>query len=143
VIIWTRYTPVSADEKVVLELRMAEVDPELEFDAHLDPQVNLKLHRVLVETTSDSDFVAKIDVVGLMSGKDFVFAFSDGTQVSPIGQTKTAPSADDEVESMTYAVFSCSHFSNGYFHAYDVASTIEDLDFWVHVGDYVVSSGTY
>jgi alkaline phosphatase D len=39
---------------------------------------------------------------------------------------------------MTYAVFSCSHFSNGYFHAYDAASTIENLDFWLHVGDYVV-----
>lgn len=36
---------------------------------------------------------------------------------------------------MVYAVFSCAHFANGYFHAYDVASTIKDLDFW-----YVTSS---
>jgi hypothetical protein len=44
---------------------------------------------------------------------------------------------------MVYAVFSCAHFSNGYFHPYDVASTIEDLDFWVHVGDYVYEYGIY
>jgi hypothetical protein len=44
---------------------------------------------------------------------------------------------------MVYAVFSCAHFSNGYFHPYDVASTIEDLDFWVHVGDYVYEYGVY
>jgi alkaline phosphatase D len=44
---------------------------------------------------------------------------------------------------MVYAVFSCAHFSNGYFHPYDVASTIEDLDFWVHVGDYVYEYGSY
>jgi alkaline phosphatase D len=44
---------------------------------------------------------------------------------------------------MVYAVFSCSHFSNGYFHSYDVASTIQDLDFWIHTGDYVYEYGTY
>lgn len=117
---------------------MAQVESELDFESHLDPDKNPKLHRAFVEVTSESDFVAKIDVVGLPSGTDFVFAFSDGTKVSPVGQTKSAPSLTDKVESMTYAVFSCAHFSNGYFHAYDVASTIEDLDFWVHTGDYVV-----
>ena len=44
---------------------------------------------------------------------------------------------------MVYAVFSCSHYANGYFHAYDIASTIKDLDFWVHVGDYVYEYGLY
>jgi len=44
---------------------------------------------------------------------------------------------------MVYAVFSCAHFANGYFHAYDIASTIKDLDFWIHTGDYVYEYGVY
>ena len=44
---------------------------------------------------------------------------------------------------MVYAVFSCAHFANGYFHAYDIASTIKDLDFWIHTGDYVYEYGLF
>jgi alkaline phosphatase D len=56
-----------------------------------------------------------------------------------VGQTKTAPATDADIESLTYAVFSRAHFANGYFHSYDLGSVIEDISFWVHVGDYLVS----
>ena len=72
-----------------------------------------------------------------------MFVFTDGTVVSAVGQTRTAPAKDEDVEAMTYAFFSCAHFSNGYFHSYDVASTIKDLDFWIHVGDYIYEYGIY
>ena len=143
VIVWTRYTPEREDDSIPLELRIAEVDPSLDFDAHLDPDRNhdLKMTKVLVDASSD--FVAKLDVTGLKSNTHYVYAFvaidDDGSTVvsSQVGQTRTAPAFDDDVEELTYAFFSCSHFSNGYFHPYDVASTIKDLDLWVHVGDYI------
>jgi alkaline phosphatase D len=143
VIVWTRYTPATAKDSVNLEFRMAKVDPKLAINDHLNPDANPSMHRAKVTVTSDSDFVAKIDVTGLASGSSYVFAFSDGKNSSMIGQTKTAPGPSDKVERMTYAVFSCSHFANGYFHAYDIASTIQDLDFWIHVGDYVYEYGSY
>jgi alkaline phosphatase D len=139
VIIWTRYTPASVDDDIELEFRMAAVNPNLVVEDHLDPEKNPNLRRGFVTVTSASDFVAKIDVTGLESGTDFVFAFSHGEYVSDVGQTKTAPANDADVESLTYAVFSCAHFANGYFHSYDLGSVIKDIDFWVHVGDYLVS----
>jgi hypothetical protein len=138
VILWTRYTPVSADDVIELELRMAEIDESLDINDLLDPEANPNLKRVLVEVTGESDWIAKLDVTGLPSGTKFVYAFSDGTAVSDIGQTKTAPAEDEDVAELQYAVFSCTNYGNGYFHAYDIASTIKDLDFWVHVGDYLV-----
>lgn len=60
-----------------------------------------------------------------------------------VSRTRTTPRASEAVESMVYAVFSCSHMANGYFHAYDVASTIKYLDFWVHTGDYVYEYGLF
>jgi alkaline phosphatase D len=119
---------------------MAAVDPNLVVEDHLDPEKNPNLRRGFVTVTSASDFVAKIDVTGLESGTDFVFAFSHGDNVSDVGQTKTAPANGADVESLTYAVFSCAHFANGYFHSYDLGSVIKDIDFWVHVGDYIVST---
>lgn len=144
VIVWTRYTPTDANATVTLELRMAAVDAELAVNDHLDPAKNTNLQQATVQVSGDSDFIAKIDVVGLQANTPYVFAFVDEDgKPSPVGQTKTAPGPEDSIESMVYAVFSCSHFSNGYFHAYDIASTIENLDFWVHVGDYVYEYGLY
>ena len=76
VIVWTRYTPVSATETVSLELRMAAVNASLSSSELLDPTKNPNLRRAVVNVTQDSDFVAKIDVTGLPSKTKFVFAFS-------------------------------------------------------------------
>ena len=113
------------------------------ISSHLDPALNPSLRRVNIEVTAASDWIAKVDVTGLPSGTSFVYAFSDGQRVSEVGQTKTAPPLDADTSQLIYAVFSCSHFANGYFHPYDVASTIKDLDFWLHIGDYVVRQQVY
>lgn len=146
VIVWTRYTPLTADANVTLELRMSPLVTGLDVSLHLDPTVNTELRRTKVIVTAQSDWVAKLDVTGLNSNTKYVFAFAvvddttsqTTTIVSPIGQTKTAPDATADVAQLVYAVFSCANFGNGYFHAYDIASTIQDLDVWIHVGDYIV-----
>ncbi len=143
VILWTRYTPVTSGESVTVELRLAEVSPDLAIEDYLDPEANANIKVAKIETSADSDYVAKVDVFGLKSNTHYVFAFTDGTTSSEVGQTRTAPSMEDGVDEMTYAFFSCAHFSNGYFHAYDVASTIENIDFWIHLGDYVYEYGDY
>ena len=146
VILWTRYTPVSATDVITLELRIAPVrlNDGLPLEEHLDPDANPEVRRALIEVSAASDWIAKIDVTGLPSGTKFVYGFAEaeGTgAVSEMGQTTTAPAADaTDTAKLVYAVFSCSHFANGYFHAYDIASTILNLDFWIHVGDYFVRS---
>jgi phosphodiesterase/alkaline phosphatase D-like protein len=164
VIIWTRYTPVSADDVITLEFRLAEIngngnhtavnnDPTMITDEELlDPARNLDLRRGLVTVTKATDFVAKIDLTGLPSGTHFAYVFlvhrenGGGAQqgsgatavVSDIGLTRTAPAPGDPgAETLTYAQFSCAHFLNGFFHPYDIASTIEGLDLAIFVGDYI------
>jgi len=143
IILWTRYTPESDSDVVELEYRIAEYDPAIQLDDHLDPSKNMKKMIVGREfVDASTDFTLKLDVTGLEPLKEYVYAFTDGSVVSQVGKTKTAP-GDKNVESLIYATFSCAHFSNGYFHAYDIASTIKDLDFWVHVGDYIYEYGGY
>lgn len=141
VILWTKYTPVSANETVFLELRMAEVTANIPLDDHLDPDKNDYLWTKTIRVEAETDFIAKIDVTGLDSNKHYVFAFTDFNVASDVGQTRTAPSVNDDEKELKYCFFSCSNFASGYFHPYDVCSTMEDLDFWIHVGDYIYESG--
>lgn len=140
VIIWTRYTPASIDEEILMEFRMAPTNSDVDFDDLLDPQVNPDLRRGTVLVTSETDFVAKIDVTGLPSNTKFVYSFNTDTEASDVGMTRTAPAPEDGVDELRYAVFSCSNFRTGFFHAYDIASTIEDLDLWIHTGDWIYVS---
>ena len=55
---------------------MAKVDPELAVEDHLDPTMNEALHRAHVIVSAESDFIAKIDVLGLEAGQNYVFAFA-------------------------------------------------------------------
>lgn len=134
----TRWTPETAQDEVTIEFRIAKVEEDLAVDDHLDPTKNENLKAVLVKTTGAIDWVVKLDVTGLDAGSSYVYGFvGPNGEASRVGLTKTAPAEDADVEQVQYAVFSCSHFSNGYFHAYDAASTLSELDFWVHVGDYM------
>ena len=129
VIIWTRYTPDCEDD-VEIEFRMAEVDPNIDFDAHLDPSKNPSIKLGKVIASSQHDWVVKLDMKGLKPYTQYVYAFTDGTKSSDVGLTKTAPCEGCSVDYVTYCTFSCSNFPNGYFHAYDVCSSIKDLDIW-------------
>lgn len=129
VIIWTRYTNDCLDD-VEIEFRIAEVDPNLEFEAHLDPSKNGNIKMGRVVASKHHDWVVKLDIHGLKPYTQYVYAFTDGVTSSDVGLTKTAPCEDCEVDYVTYCTFSCSNFPNGYFHAYDLCSSIKDLDLW-------------
>ena len=85
-----------------------------------------------------------MDITGLVPDTWFVYGFiGPNGATSPTGLTRTAPALDQEVEELNYAVFSCANWAMGYFHAYDVASTMKDLDFWIHLGDYIYEYGVW
>jgi alkaline phosphatase D len=70
------------------------------------------------------------------------FTAPDGSQ-SPIGRTRALPSGN--LARANIAVFSCSNKPFGWFNAYAHAAARDDLDFVVHVGDYIYEyqRGTY
>lgn len=81
----------------------------------------------------------------------YQFNVCDSNNKSPIGRTKTAPTKDDDVSKLSFAVFSCSNFrkssnptlqaqtneiANGYFNAYGNAARKDKHDYVIHLGDY-------
>ncbi len=82
------------------------------------------------------DHTAKITVEGLRPGTRYFYRFvaPDGS-FSPVGETKTLP--EGRVRRFGIAVFSCSNMPFGFFNAYGHAAARDDIDLWVHLGDYL------
>ena len=86
-----------------------------------------------------SSFTAKVDVTGLTAGASYFYRFRDATgATSTVGTTRTLPASN--AASVKFAVFSCSLYSEGYFHAYDAAAT-SDAQYALHLGDYIYEYG--
>ena len=82
------------------------------------------------------------EVEGLESAREYFYRFKVGSELSPVGRTKTAPEAGASVSEMTFAFASCQQYEHGHYTAYRAMSE-EDLDLVVHLGDYIYEYATY
>jgi len=129
-LLWTRYVPAAGDDMVRLDIEVA-----------LDPGFAKIVSGGSVQTGPWRDWTAKITVDGLEPGTVYWYRFvaPDGSK-SPVGRTKTLPVGN--VVRFGLGVFSCSNLPYGWFNAYAHAAARQDLDLWMHVGDYIYEYGT-
>jgi alkaline phosphatase D len=81
-----------------------------------------------------------VEVHGLDPNREYFYQFHVGGEESPIGRTRTAPAPHAHVERLRFAFASCQKWDDGYFSAYRRMAE-EDLDFVVHLGDYIYEYG--
>lgn len=77
-----------------------------------------------------------VAVDGLQPGAEFFYRFRVGTELSPVGRTRTAPAAGAALDRLTFAMTSCQDYSAGYYIAHRHMAE-EDLDLVVQLGDYI------
>ena len=126
VIIWTRVTPT--DSSARLEV-LWEVAKDADFK-HITATGK-------VLTTAAQDFTVKVDVTGLAAGQVYFYRFKSASKYSITGQTKTLAT---QVQSVQFAVCSCSNYPAGYFHVYKEMAK-QDVDVVIHLGDYIYEYG--
>ena len=90
-----------------------------------------------VLTTAAQDFTVKVDVTGLAAGQVYFYRFKSASTYSTTGQTKTLAT---QVQSVQFAVCSCSNYPAGYFHVYKEMAK-QDVDVVIHLGDYIYEYG--
>ncbi|KAF4555768.1 Hypothetical protein D9617_2g057310 [Elsinoe fawcettii] len=95
-------------------------------------------------TTSDIDYTVKVEAGGLSPFTTYYYQFTvcGSSNKSPIGRTKTAPNENDDTTQIGLAVFSCSNYPSGYFNAYGNAARRDEVDYFVHLGDYIYETST-
>ncbi|KAJ4315322.1 hypothetical protein N0V94_006018 [Neodidymelliopsis sp. IMI 364377] len=95
-------------------------------------------------TTSDIDYTVKVEAKGLSPYTTYYYRFNvcGSSKQSPIGRTKTSPTEDDDTTELSLAVFSCSNYPSGYFNAYGNAARKDQVDYFVHLGDYIYETSS-
>lgn len=126
VILWTRVTPVASEDIPVVV--------QVYRDAALSQLVGSQSQTA----SAARDWTIKIDFAGLMPASSYYYRFHALGHASVIGRTRTAPSS---AERLRFAVVSCSSYAHGYFNAYGQIAKRADLDFVLHLGDYVYEYG--
>lgn len=91
------------------------------------------------EAGADTDHTVKVDVDGLDPGTTYWYRFQALGATSRPGRTRTAPAYGGE--QLTFAVASCQNFTAGYYAAWGHIAERDDLDFVMHVGDYIYEGG--
>jgi alkaline phosphatase D len=129
VVLWTRVVDPDADEPLDVRLEMA-LDEEFRELLRVGPELVAR---------PQHDFCVRVRVEGLDPGTTYYYRFSTvlggKRRTSRTGRTRTAPAQGEDV-SVRFAVMSCQDYSGRYYHALRRASEL-DLDFVVHLGDYV------
>ncbi len=126
-------------ESVIIWTRFIGAGGRIGWEVAEDESFAQVVQRGQAEASPVDDFCVKVDVRGLAPGRRYFYRFLSAADPSPTGRTCTAPAQGGE--SLTIALFSCSNYGFGYFHAYGHAAARDDIDIAVHAGDYIYEYG--
>jgi len=129
VIIWSRVTPPQRGALAV------------KWEVSTEPDLVEIVACGTAMAEESSDYTIKVDVTGLHPYTDYYYRFETLSTKSRIGHTKTLP-AGDPTRHVRIGVCSCAKYTSGYFNAYARMAERADLDFVVHLGDYIYEVGT-
>ena len=130
VVIWTRVTPETMDDRTI----------DVEWTVATDPGLKNAVRTGTFPTSAARDYTVKVDVTGLAAGTTYYYGFRTAAGRSLTGRTKTTP-ASAAVDHLRFGVVSCSNYPAGYFNAYGHLAVRNDLDAVLHLGDYIYEYG--
>jgi alkaline phosphatase D len=128
VILWTRIASKGeSNPKVILQVANDEYFSELVVEESFT-------------ALAESDYCLKIRVTELNAGQHYYYRFvypqGNNYYLSRTGRTKTAPAPESDV-AVKFAYVSCQDFIGRYYNNYLSLLANDDLDFVVHLGDYI------
>ncbi len=131
---------------VVLWTRLA-IDPlngggmprqpiEVQWQIAADDRLSRVVKSGKTMAVPDAAHTVHVEVSGLQPHRWYWYQFRAGSELSPIGRTRTFPRAKSDVDRLRFAIASCQHFEAGLYTAYQHMAE-EDLDLVMHLGDYI------
>ena len=129
VMLWTRVTPA------------VEGDIPVQLTVATDQAMSQPVAVYAATASADLDYCVKVDADGLQPDRWYYYQFSVGSQTSAVGRTRTFPESSDFIDRARFAVVSCANYPFGFFSVYRAVAEHSDLDFVVHLGDYLYEYG--
>ena len=134
-VLWTRLATGLADGG-----GMAGKPIQVKWQIASDPGMRDIVKRGVVKAHPASAHTVRVPISGLPPDAWYWYQFGVGSDWSPIGRTRTFPKPGSDARRLKFAFVSCQHFESGFYTAYEHLAQ-EDLDFVVHLGDYIYEGG--
>jgi alkaline phosphatase D len=141
VILWTRISAEGAAQDAATKQEPSQDPLSVWWEVALDEAFAMRVAQGTVMTLAERDFTVKVDVDGLLWGRNYYYRFLAQGRQSPIGRTRLAPKTGEAVNQLRFGVCSCANYGFGYFHAYRHMAERADLDAVLHLGDYFYEYG--
>ena len=132
VVIWTRLPP-----KPLEGGGMPMVSVEVQWELANDEQLLELVQSGTTVAYAELGHAVHVEVEGLLPARDYWYRFVINGVRSPVGRTRTAPSALTEVGELRIGVCGCNHYEQGYFTAYRGMAE-EQFDAIFNTGDYIL-----
>ncbi len=134
VVLWTRLAP-----NPTLGVSMPPINVPVQWQVAKDKKMGQIIATGEVIATPELAHSVRVVVNRLEPNSWYWYQFKTGNQISAIGRTRTLPSLNSNVEKLAFAFVSCQNYEHGYFNAYSHLAA-EELDFVIHLGDYIYES---
>ena len=134
VVLWTRLAPrpLAEDGRGGMPDRPVPVEWQVADHEHFGQVVSEGTELARPELAHS----VHAEVSGLRPGTEYFYRFRAGSEISPVGRTKTAPDPQALPDRLAFAFTSCQSFASGFFTAHAHMAE-EDLDLVVQLGDYI------
>ncbi|MGG1575031.1 alkaline phosphatase D family protein [Fictibacillus sp. NRS-1165] len=131
VVLWTRLAPDPLNGG-----GMKPTPLPVQWEISLDSAFKKIVQRGTEISKPELGHSVHVEVNGLQPSEWYYYRFKAGTEISPVGRTKTAPALHSQVDHLTFAFASCQNWPAGYYTAYQHMAK-DDLDLVIHLGDYI------
>lgn len=132
VVLWTRLAPRPLTPDGGMAPGDVRVLWQVATDEHFADVVRAGSARAEAEWAHS----VHVEVEGLLPDRVYYYRFRAGSQLSPVGRTRTTPPVGTPVSSLALAAVSCQSLPAGRYAAYRHIAE-RDLDIVLHLGDYI------
>ena len=135
VVLWTRIAP-----QPLQPVSLPGINVLVKWQIATDPKMRRVVATGEAIATPELAHAVHVVVEGLEPDRWYWYQFKSGSEISPLGRTRTAPATSAVVPKLDFAFVSCQNYEHGYFNAYRHLAG-EDLNFVIHLGDYIYEYG--
>jgi alkaline phosphatase D len=146
IVLWTRVVPSALSATAV---STTDIGVRLQVSSAAGNAANLStttalsdalVANIVLPSLTDFDNTVRHKLTGLTAGTTYYYQFVAGTVRSKIGRFKTPPAS---ASALKFAFITCQDWSNNHWGAFsDIVQNQPDLDFIVHLGDYIYETDT-
>jgi alkaline phosphatase D len=134
VVLWTRLAPDPLDGG-----GMPGRPVDVEWEVATDERFRRPVRRGVAPARPDHGHAVHVEPGGLRPGTTYFYRFRAGTEISPVGRTRTAPDRHSSPERLRLAYASCQNYQHGYYVSHRDLATL-DVDLVAFLGDYIYQS---